>query len=352
MSCTFSDSNPTFIYDIFEDSQKILWIGTNKGLFCKKKDDVPLTYFYNDINWGILNETTILCINEDRSGNLWIGTNFNGLFCQPPEYRGTPTFIHYSHDPLNSESISNNWVWSIYEDVNNNLWIATEHGLNKFIKEETQFIRYNNDADPGANFIYDLTGDNKGYLWMTTESGLIRFNPAGDADIEKASNRFKQILPFNDIFPYRIYRDKAGKMFVGASYGSGKGYTSFYPDSIKENTHIPPVVIIDFKVNNETIALDTIITQKKSITLNYNQNFFSFEFAALDFIQPEKNQYAHWLEGLEDNWIYTGHSRFAHYTSVPPGNYVFHVAGSNNDGYWNEEDARIYITIFPPPWKT
>jgi signal transduction histidine kinase/ligand-binding sensor domain-containing protein/DNA-binding response OmpR family regulator len=350
--CTLLPSDPFEIYDIFEDSRGILWFATEMGLFQRKKGDNPLTDFQQDSAWGLLNKSKILCINEDRQGNLWIGTIFNGLYCQTMEYRGTTNFLHYTHDPLNNKSISNDNVWSIYEDVNNDLWIATEHGLNKYIREENYFIRYYNEVDLGANFIYDLTGDDKGYLWMATESGLIRFNPEVDPDSEKVTNRFKQILTYKDIYRYQMYKNNAGKIFVGGAYNSGKGYYSFYPDSLEDNTNIPPLVIINFKVKNIPHKSDTSISLKKHLCLKYNQNFFSFEFAALDYAQPEKNQYAYYLEGFEDDWIYTGHSRIANYTGVPPGKYIFHAKGSNNDGYWNEEGVSIIVTILPPPWKT
>jgi ligand-binding sensor domain-containing protein len=179
--CNFANSNPTFIYDIIEDSKGILWVGTNLGLFSRKPLDLPSTQFYNSADWGPLIETTILSVFEDRSGTLWIGTNVKGLFSQPPEFRGTTNFLHYCHDQDDRNSLSNNWVWSVYEDLNGNLWIATEFGLNKFLKEDKSFIRYLNEADPGSNFIYDLTGDDNGVLWMTTESGLIRFDPSNEA---------------------------------------------------------------------------------------------------------------------------------------------------------------------------
>ena len=91
--------------------------------------------------------------------------------------------------------------------------------------------------------------------------------------------------------------------------------------------------------------------QRYKITVD-NQNFLSFEFAALDFMDPAKNEYAYYMEGIEEDWIYSGNRRYASYTGIPPGNYIFKVKGSNNDGYWNEEGASVRLTIFPPPWRT
>jgi len=350
--CTFSVSGVSFIYDIFQDSSGTLWIGTQSGLFYRKKGDIPFTHFYNESDWDLLNRPIILNINEDRSGNLWIATAGKGLFYQPSSSRGTNTFFQLLHDPMDKNSLSNNRVWATHEDSKGTFWVATEHGLNKRIGNENKFIRYFNNSDPGTNFIYDLTDDGRGSLWLTTESGLIRFTPDTVDNGRQSTGRFKQILPFNDIFPYRIYRNKVGQIFVGGKFNSGKGYYSFHPDSIPDNRHIPPVVLTDFRVNNKPHHLDTLITLKKHLVLKYNQNFFTIEYAALDYHDPEKNQYAHYLEGFEEDWIFTDNYRLANYTDVRPGNYILHVKGSNNDDYWNETGTSLAITILPPPWKT
>jgi len=350
--CPFPESNPHCIVDMIEDPWGNIWLATDKGLFQRKAGMDHLNLFHQDSAWGLLSTSYILDIHEDREENLWIGTKSNGLFCQPAELRSTGTFIRYIHDPFDTASLTNNSVWSVYEDCFNDLWMATEHGLNKFIPEDNQFRRYYNTDELGFNFIYNLTGDDHGNLWMVTESGLIRFNTTIDIRNDNSTSQFTRFLPFSDIFPYKIYRNRAGKIFVGAALASGKGFFSFSPDKIIDNTFIPPIAITDFRIQNRSLKLDTTITLKKHIILNYNQNFFTLEIAALDYLNPAKNQYAHYLEGLEEDWIYTGNNRIANYTDVAPGDYIFHVKGSNNDGYWNEAGTSLRITILPPPWKT
>jgi signal transduction histidine kinase/DNA-binding response OmpR family regulator len=133
---------------------------------------------------------------------------------------------------------------------------------------------------------------------------------------------------------------------------TGEGFFFFHPEDISDNTCIPQIIVIDFKVRNEEFRTDSGIVSKKHLRLKHNENFFSFEFAALDYVCPEKNQFAYFLEGLEDDWVYSGNRRYVSYSSVPPGNYVFRVKGSNNDGYWNETGTSLAITILPPPWRT
>jgi len=350
--CTFTKLGVKYIWDILEDSSGTLWVGTQSGLFCRKRGDMPFSHFYNESKWDLLNRSVILDITQDKNGNLWIATVGKGLFYQPSDSSGTNYFFQLLNDPLKKNSISNNRIWSVHEDISGNLWIATEHGLNKRIGNENKFINYLNKTHPGANFIYDLTDDGKGSLWLTTDYGLIQFTPDSIGTGKEATGRFKQILPFSDIFPYRIYQNKAGQIFVGGAFLSGKGYYCFHPDSLPDNRSIAPVVLTDFRVNNKPHQVDTLITHKKHLILKHNQNFFNLEYAALDYRDPAKNQYAHYLEGFEEDWIYTGNYRLANYTDVPPGNYILHVKGSNNDDYWNETGTSLVITILPPPWKT
>jgi len=346
-----SGIGPTGIFDIFEDSEGTLWIAANGSLYLRK-NHFPLSVFDNFNRESSVNISTTCSIYEDRYGWLWIGTYNQGLFCRPIEFNESDTLLNFTHEPWNNKSLSNERVWATVEDANGDLWFATENGLNKFIREEETFERFISETDRGANCIWDMTADNKGYLWMTTESGLFRYKPNTSGTGQTDNYEIKKILPFRDIFLKNIDKTPDGKIYIGGADFTGNGYFSFHPDSITENKQIPPVYVTEFNVRNEQFGLDTSIILKKHIILNYNQNFFSFKFAALDYINPKMNHYAYYLDGLEDDWIYSGNRRLANYTGVLPGDYIFKVKGSNNDGYWNEEGVNITITILPPPWKT
>jgi hypothetical protein len=157
-------------------------------------------------------------------------------------------------------------------------------------------------------------------------------------------------LPFTSFGAGRLCatRDKEGCLY----FAGGDGVLSFQPDSFPENTAIPPIVITDFQVFQKSVLLDTAIQFKQTVFLDYNQNIFSFQFAALNFTAPEKNQYTYKMEGFVDDWINIGNERTATFTNLDPGQYIFHVKGSNNDGVWNEKGASIKIIILPPWWAT
>jgi len=341
-----------WINTIFEDSNGVLWIGTQSGLFKnhKKTDSTASFILVNLIKPHEYRPVTSIC--EDRLGYLWVGVNSLGLFCQPPESRGTDTFIHYKHNSEDKNSISSNNIWQVYEDSQGILWITTYRGLNIFNRDSNNFEHIQFQTNPGSNFITDIVEDKHRNFWMTTDNGFIRFKKSSANNSIKNPYEIKQFLPFNDIFPYKISSGKNGRIFIGAKSGSSKGYFSFHPDSIIDNSNIPPLVITNFQINNKPAKLDSAIILKKHILLKYNENFFSFEFAALDYANSKKNRYAYYLEGLETDWIYSDTRRLANYTGVPPGEYTFHTKGSNNDGFWNEDGTSIAITIMPPPWLT
>jgi signal transduction histidine kinase len=135
-------------------------------------------------------------------------------------------------------------------------------------------------------------------------------------------------------------------------FGGSNGFVRFHPDSIKDNPFVPPIVITAFKKFDKIVPLDSAISETHSIEMSYTENVFSFEFAALNYTSPEKNQYAYKLEGFDADWVYCGTRRYATYTNLDGGSYIFRVKGSNNDGTWNEKGTSIAVIITPPFWKT
>ena len=142
-------------------------------------------------------------------------------------------------------------------------------------------------------------------------------------------------------------------------FGGSNGFNAFYPDQIVDNPQPPPVLVTDFQLANKPVPIGAESVLKKSIletdnlVLSYRDRMFSFEFAVLNFRAPEQNRYRYRMEGFEKEWNEVDRTRrFATYTNLDPGEYVFRVIGANNDGIWNEEGDSIRITVNPPWWGT
>jgi DNA-binding CsgD family transcriptional regulator len=146
-----------------------------------------------------------------------------------------------------------------------------------------------------------------------------------------------------------------GDLFIGGL----NGFNIFTPNHLKDNQYIPPVVLTDFlifnkpvKIGSEDSILTKQITETNKVVISYKESVISFKFAALNFISPEKNQYAYMMEGFEENWNYRKTTREVTYTNLDPGTYTFKVKAANNDGLWNDEGTSITLVITPPWWET
>jgi signal transduction histidine kinase len=133
-------------------------------------------------------------------------------------------------------------------------------------------------------------------------------------------------------------------------FGGLEGINVFHPEQITDNPHPPPVVITALSLFNEVVRIDLPLGEQ--IKLDYQDNFLSFDYGALDYNNPEKNQYAYQMVGVDEDWVYAGNRTHTDYPNLAPGEYVFRVKGSNNDGVWNEEGTAVRISIQPPFWET
>ena len=265
-------------------------------------------------------------IYEDKSGIVWIGTREGGIWCYDSRHE---TFKPFTYDLNDTLTISGNDVDWICEDKLGTLWIIADGRVNKFDHVRQKWIRLGkNEGFP--THIFMITSDRNGYLWMSAPDATYKYNPE--------TNKFKKY----DYLTGLSFKTTNGEMYLM----NRKRITRFYPDSLRDNSFIPPVVITSFSKFEKPFPIGN------GIRLPYDENFIAFEFAALSYIDPERNQYAYKLEGIDKAWVYSGTRRFASYPNLHPGKYIFRVKGSNNDGVWNEIGTSVSLIIFPPWWKT
>jgi ligand-binding sensor domain-containing protein/signal transduction histidine kinase len=340
--------------DIFcfcEDRDRNLWIGTSNGglnLFLPGKNE--FVYYENDPrDPQSISSNSITYIYPDRSQEefLWIGMHSSGL---ERFNRHTGNFKHYFHEPGNPHSLSNNSVLCIYISpiCPEIVWVGTlGGGLNKFDKKTNQWQIYTEDDNLSNNTVLGILEDKNKNLWLSTSRGISRFNPARG----EFKNYFaEEGLQHNEFNQGAFHKGRDGRFY----FGGINGFNVFTPENIRENTHIPPVVITNFiLLTNKDFKPAKSILETKELRLSYKDTF-SFEFAALNYTAAAKNRYAYKLEGegADDDWIQLNHKRDITFTALSPGKYVFRVKGSNNDEVWNEVGASLKLIIDPPFYST
>jgi signal transduction histidine kinase/ligand-binding sensor domain-containing protein len=333
------------VLDLFIDHKGTLWAGTEDGLdaFDPEKERFRRYQASGE------DQNRYRTIAQDSDGALWLGTLSSGLRHLDP---ATGQFTSYPHTP-EAGSVSNERVNSICIDHSGNIWVATASGLNRFDPATGSFATYDErDGLPNSN-VNSILEDNDGDLWLSTNDGLSRFNPRAKTF---RNYSVSDGLLGNEFYNYATaYKSSTGEMF----FNSYAGVITFFPDQVVDNPYIPPVVLTDFLLFGKPLPiggnspLEQSISMTKSLTLTHAQSIFSFGFAALSYVSPERNRYLYRLEGLETKWNEADSSRrFVTYTTLSPGQYIFRVQGSNNRGIWNENGASVRIRILPAWWST
>ncbi|MBW8051249.1 MAG: SpoIIE family protein phosphatase [Cytophagales bacterium] len=388
-----------YIVTILEDSEGTLWIGTNGGGLNRlvlASAPVPPSY------------------SGKSSGGDNKGSTYNKRTAIEKEYSSHLPgikFIHFMHDPNDPTSISHNDIRAIREDLSGTLWIGTRGGLNCFAPSrsdpfgKTQKFTSWRATDipdkPGANvlpndLVYGVLIDDKGNVWGSTNNGIFKFTPPDQGEKRLGGKESRQLAGTSSMRPaFRNYDVSDGLQsneFNQGAYHKGKsglmyfgginGFNAFYPDSVKDNPIPPPIVITNFQIFNQPVLvirhsqrrpnwaslrmsndnavikindryyMPKHISYTDTIILSHKENVLYFEFAVLHYSNPAKNQYAYKMAGFENSWNYVGTKRYATYTNLDHGEYIFKVKGSNNDGVWTERSVNITIIITPRWWQT
>lgn len=355
------------LHEIFEDKRGDIWFSSKTGLH--RWDAVSSSwhlFLYGKSAQEALFMAAVGSMLEAPDGFLWMSESSAPHFRQPgstinsldPETQEFTPIWHVG----DSISLNNSYLLDI--DDRGRLWISTADYL---ILAEPRRDQLHNaktwkwseiglEQGP-AHSLHQVAADE---FWLVSRERLMRFRPGrNEHDV------FSLPIQHETIF-CSSYSEEQNLIFLGGAFG----VYHFNPKTIRLNNSAPRVRLTDFKLFNRSVPVrgtfgDTLawesplsktIAYTSQLTLAHWQNDFSIDFAALDFAQPEKNQYKYQLVNYEKDWINTTAMRpGATYTNIPPGRYTFRVVACNNDGFWNLEGAKLDIHILPAwywaPWS-
>jgi signal transduction histidine kinase/ligand-binding sensor domain-containing protein len=344
------DINSNDIFCITQDHEGNVWVGTNgDGINVLDKENKVITRYTpnpklsNDIRLPV--NGYIRDIEEDKLGNIWIATHGGGIAVfQPPLGK----FIVYN---TSNSYLPNDKVQTLLQVHLGNIWAGTfGGGVVMFNREINKFIPFSENNGLQNNTVYEILEDKKGLIWVSTNKGISSI----DITTKKINNyNYHNGVQNNNFVHGAGMISSLGELF----FGGLEGFNYFNPANLKRNNNIPSVLITDLRISNQPVIpytkgpIKENISISREINLDYKQNF-SLSFVGLNYTSPEKNQYAYKLEGFDKDWNYIGNATTASYTNLDPGVYVFHVKASNNDGIWNNEGTSIKIYVHPPFWRT
>jgi len=343
------------VFNIYYAKTGQLWIGNySTGVY--RYEPRTETFVPVKIPVTLSQYNTIRDIFCDSYDNMWFATEHNGLIMMDQQTGEFETYLHKEND---TSSLTNNSVNVLFEDSKKRLWIGIDDGgLNLFIRETRSFRRYTTEDGLPDNTIIGILEDDNGDLWISSHRGLTRAKiiSEGEKPVVKFRNYGVQDGLQGQVFNrWAFFKSNTGDMY----FGGLNGFNVFNPDSLKDNTIIPPVHLTDFLLFNKSVPigaknspLQKHISQTRKIVLKHNQTFLTFQYIAVNYIFSEKNQYAYIMHGFDKGWNYVGNKKDATYTNLNPGEYTFTVKASNNDGIWNEEGVSVDVVIMPPWWNT
>ena len=322
------------VWDLCLDKDGQIWIATSRGV------DRYNAAGNNFIHYAHLNGSKqVQWIESDSKGNLWIGSEDEVIVFDPEQNSVHRYFEH---------------TWGMYEDSRKRIWIATrERGIAQYSAGSGP-IKYYSEADGLANKqALCIQEDKNSYLWIGTSNGLSRFDPRNEV--------FQNFTSRDGLGNNQFCYGAACKMADGVLlFGTVSGFNMFNPDEIIPDVVDVPLVFTGLKIFNKTVpvgngkkdVLQKSISETSHLVLNYEQNVFSLEFAALNYVNRENNLYTYKLEGFNRDWIGPSRDRIATFTNLSPGNYTLRVKRLLNENVEESKELRLDISILPPFWKT
>lgn len=338
------------IYQFYTDSRENLWLCTFNGLLKRSKNDETFKrYDLTLINPSNASSNEVTNLLESKKHGLWILTN-NGLFLYNYE---SDNIVRHGAEKRKGDVFISQDINSLYEDRQGIVWVGTwQGGLSRYnVKMGSIKTFTSNNGLPSMSVQGILGDEDNDDLWLSTFEGLSRFN----IKTEQFSNFSLADGIQSQLFADGSYLKTTGGLFI---FGGSNGITLFKPDDVHTNSVPPNVFLTDLKLYNQSVIpgeneiLKEPVYHTDEVILRHYQNTLTLEFQVIHYFNPSKNRSAYKLENYDTEWHEVGNQRFAYYSKIPPGEYVFRVRAANNNGVWNDQGASLRIVIKPPWWRT
>lgn len=282
-------------------------------------------------------------VQKDKYGKIWVGTEGSGLI-RLNNYQ-TGDFTLYKNSPGDSSSLPSSFIVDICKDASNNIWIITgSAGIAKIIFDKNQcpvFKPYSSDAGLRHLALYDGLTDNNNNIWLSSSAGLEKFNTI----TQTFSHYGFEYGIFNPQLATGCYKDDDGNFY----FSSWFTFIRFNPDSLINSPSIPGIDISRLYLMNHDSS-ELLLSENPKIP--FSKNTVSFSLETIDHLNPNGIKYKYKLEGLEKDWVESGSRNYVSYTDLAPGFYTFRFTAAKNENVWNGIPVSFAFTILTPWYRS
>lgn len=210
------------VVNLIIDRQQTLWVASDgEGVFTMPLSTGKITHLASAQNKELLTSTAVFSIFEDHEGRKWIGTLRGGVNILDPRKAG---FASITHDPLNPNSLINDFTLSLCEDADHNIWIGTDGGgLSIWNRKQDRFTNIKhlggNNQSPCSDFVTSIVSDFQHNIWVSTwGTGIYRYNKTTRSFEHYAC--FNQLSGREDKNTWLLYEDAERSLWAGVCTGS------------------------------------------------------------------------------------------------------------------------------------
>lgn len=343
------------IYTIFQDSRNNIWVGCYGGglnLLTQTKDGkTSFIHSNNELrNYPIAYGMKVRNITEAPGGVILVGTT-NGLLTFSNNFERLEEIKFYRNirRPGDKNSLNANDIMHIYTDKNKTTYVISfTGGVNKVISpnllsENIQFKNYDKNDGLASDLALSMIEDAQNQLWVVSEIALSKFNPVKETFENYELSSIYQEFNFSEALPIINARNQI-------VLGTDKGFLEVSPEKMRKSGYVPPIVFTGLKIQGHSTAHS--IDNLKELELEPSQRNVTFQFAALDYVNPKGILYAYRLQGLENEWNEADNNRSASYINLPAGKYQLQIKSTNSDGVWVDNVLTLQIHVLPTFWET
>ncbi|TNE73558.1 response regulator [bacterium] len=338
------DEPVIIIHTSFINDSLLLAGSLGKGFFIlNTKNGESQNYYNPPDNSGKLPNNFIITSAKYSDKTYWIGTFGGGLFLWDTKTDSfTPPTLLFDDFVLSDSKIT-----SLIMDSDSILWVGTSNGLNRVNLSSKTIEIFKEKQGLPNNYIYSIEKDKNGFIWVSTNRGLSRL------DVSKIGRDRIVNYSLNDGIQSLEFNTGASLLHSNGDiyFGGTNGFNLIKPSTMVLENANPPLVVSSYSINNEN-AVYFLNENNTNLTLQPNDHTISFNLANLDFTNSESNQFAYFLDGFNDEWLYTQNRNYIQFTNLNPGDYSLFLKGTNADGIWGQPTKILTIHVIPTIWST